>query len=767
MALSGSCSTGTWSGDTYSGKLVFNWSATQDQSKNTSTISWNIKASVSGGSGGGWITYSELSVKINGTSVFYRDASNHTNCSNGTQLASGSKTLTHNADGTCSFSVEIGAGIYSWAINKTGSGSFTLNQHTVYALSVSAGTGSTITVNRTSSGYAGTGALSNGAKLYKGDKLTISFAASSGYGLSTHTVNGSAFTSGGSHTVSANVTVASTALAAYTLSISAGTGSSITVNRTSSGVGSTGNLSNGATVYKNDTLKITFTASTNYAISTHTVNGSTFTSGNTHTVSGNVSVVSTAQVLASSVGATNANIGSVSTITVTRYNTSYYHSLQYSFGSLSGYIKADGSVSASEAKFQQTSVSFTVPTTFYAQIPSAKTGTCTITCRTYSTSSSSTVLGSATTCTFTATAAQSTCAPTVTGTVTDTNAITVALTGDNTKLIRYKSNVECTITATAKNSATISSRKINNVTPTLSNSVYKTTSNGVSSNSFKFSATDSRGYTTTVTSTPSMISYVVLTCNPVVTRSNPTSNVLNVTLGGDYYRGSFGAVTNTLKLWYRYKDTTTSGTSWSSWIQISSNITYGSNSYASSFTITLSDALSYQKSYSIQFCAEDGHCTVNGEAKYLTDTRKTVSIPKGVPVYDWGNNDFQINVDTGVNGNMNLTGNMDLNGDVHALGDVEADGDFLLNGSSIVVKQKTISLTSVAVTTQSQNGAYYTGTGYKPSDYSISGTIIGLMLCGWGGATAAIVPYYQSNRIMFMSDVSQTVSTISVLVTYI
>ncbi len=81
----------------------------------------------------------------------------------------------------------------------------------------------------------------------------------------------------------------------YSLSTSAGTGSTIAVNRTSSPRGgSTGNISHGAAIYYGDVLKITFTPGANYSITTHTVNGSTFTSGGSYTVTGNVSVVATA-----------------------------------------------------------------------------------------------------------------------------------------------------------------------------------------------------------------------------------------------------------------------------------------------------------------------------------------------------------------------------------------------------------------------------------------------------------------------------------------
>ena len=67
MALSGSLYSGTWTGDTYWGRLYFYWSASQNVNNNTSTISWSISANVGKNSGGnsGWITFSELSVKIN------------------------------------------------------------------------------------------------------------------------------------------------------------------------------------------------------------------------------------------------------------------------------------------------------------------------------------------------------------------------------------------------------------------------------------------------------------------------------------------------------------------------------------------------------------------------------------------------------------------------------------------------------------------------------------------------------------------------------
>lgn len=119
MALSGSVTTTS----SYSRSVTLNWTATQSVANNTSTISWEL---VGSGSASGWVVVSELKVTIDGSQAYYRSSSNHTNCYNGTSLASGTKTITHASDGTKSFTIKVEAGIYNWAINCSGSKNFTL-----------------------------------------------------------------------------------------------------------------------------------------------------------------------------------------------------------------------------------------------------------------------------------------------------------------------------------------------------------------------------------------------------------------------------------------------------------------------------------------------------------------------------------------------------------------------------------------------------------------------------------------------------------------
>ena len=155
MALSGKVETATYKPDGSSNtwKVVLNWTATQDVVNNKSTISWNIKVSTT--SSTGYVVVSEIRAKINGTEVYYRNHDNHTNGYNGTQIASGTITVNHNSDGTKTVPMSIEAGIYQWAINKSGSDTFTLTQidraAPTITITTSGITASSVTVNASAS----------------------------------------------------------------------------------------------------------------------------------------------------------------------------------------------------------------------------------------------------------------------------------------------------------------------------------------------------------------------------------------------------------------------------------------------------------------------------------------------------------------------------------------------------------------------------------------------------------------------------------------
>lgn len=121
MANSGSVST-----NGYQGRYVtFSWSLTSQSIKaNTSTISWRLEGD--GNAQSSRYKAGNFKVTIDGTTVYSTSQDDRIWLYDGTLVASGNYTFNHNAQGQKSFSVSIQAGIYTYAVNCTGSGSFTL-----------------------------------------------------------------------------------------------------------------------------------------------------------------------------------------------------------------------------------------------------------------------------------------------------------------------------------------------------------------------------------------------------------------------------------------------------------------------------------------------------------------------------------------------------------------------------------------------------------------------------------------------------------------
>lgn len=396
---------------------------------------------------------------------------------------------------------------------------------------------------------------------------------------------------------------------------------SVTVNGTKYSGTNTVGIANNATktlASGSTTIKHNSDGTKTFSYSFSQEFGITFSGSSIGTKSGSGSGTLDAIPRASTVSATAANIGSNTTITISRATSSFTHTLTYSFSGLTGTIAT---------KTTSTSVSWTVPTSFYAKIPNAKSGTCTITCETFN---GSTSMGTKT-CTFTATAAESACKPTLSPVATDKGSVSTVLTGDASgKLIKGYNSMSVSTGAAARNSATLKSYKI-----TCGGKSITTTSgtlNSVESNTFTFSATDSRGYTTTQTLTKTMINYVKLTCNLSANAPTATGD-MSFAIKGNYFNGSFGAIDNLLTVQYRYKANDGAYTAW-----IDTTATKSGNTYSSSVKLT---GLDYQSSYTIQARALDAIYNGETEDGILSAEKKV----KTTPIFDWGEDDFKFNVD--------------------------------------------------------------------------------------------------------------------------
>ena len=174
MALSGSISTNGASGEGEGRYYTLSWTATQSIANNTSTISWTLSTA---GGYSSWITERTVYVDIDGERVFSK--TNAVDRYRGT-IATGTKTISHNSDGTRSFSVSLAAAIYYSSIGCTGSETFTLDTIArASTLSVSdgtLGTKTTLTADRKSSSFTHTLTWECGS--YSGTLATKSSATS-------------------------------------------------------------------------------------------------------------------------------------------------------------------------------------------------------------------------------------------------------------------------------------------------------------------------------------------------------------------------------------------------------------------------------------------------------------------------------------------------------------------------------------------------------------------------------------------------------------
>ena len=319
------------------------------------------------------------------------------------------------------------------------------------------------------------------------------------------------------------------------------------------------------------------------------INASTYITSN-YSPSGSTTCNMSTIARKSSISATNAEIEGTSVITINKQASSFTHTIQYSFAGLTGTIAT---------KTTASSVNFTIPTSFYAKIPNSKSGTCTITCTTYS---GNTNLGSYPT-TIEVNCNETKCKPTVNATIKDINSVTTDLTDDDNKLVRYKSTARVTVNATPKNSASITNKKVEGTTV----SSYLDIPN-VSKNSFSISATDSRqpnGFTTTITKTATMINYVQLTCSARVEREDQTSSIVNLFYSGNYFNGSFGATDNALTMSWKYREK--GAGEWTAGGTLSPTIS--GNTYSGS--IQCGTSFDYQKNYEFMVEFSDKIDTLN------------------------------------------------------------------------------------------------------------------------------------------------------------
>lgn len=266
--------------------------------------------------------------------------------------------------------------------------------------------------------------------------------------------------------------------------------------------------------------------------------------------------------------------------------------------------------------------------------------------------------------------------PIITAEVVDTNETTIALTGDSTKLIKFRSDAHATMSVEGQKGAAIDESLY--IIRNGINSAYSTSCifEGVEDNEFRFSAEDSRGNIGSEVLTVPMVDYIELTCNIADNRPDALGN-MNVVCSGDYFNNTFGKVSNTLTVQYRYGITGGTPCDWKSM-----TVTITGDSYTAYADFDIPDFVQTQ-SYSFETRAIDK----------LTTIKSGESAVRSLPLYHWGENDFVFEVPVAFNagvvgatsatsaeddtyeGSKTITGNLRLKGTGNY-------GNYLLFGDS-------------------------------------------------------------------------------------
>ena len=247
---------------------------------------------------------------------------------------------------------------------------------------------------------------------------------------------------------------------------------------------------------------------------------------------------------ASEITATNADIGSSSIIVINKKNDSFTTTLKYKFASQTAYTTIVDKTSEKTYGWQ-------IPTSFYALIPNSRYGSCSIQATTYNGNEQ---VGDAKYVDINIFANETLCRPIISGTsIIDTNEKSVALTGNNTKFIKYVSTPKLTWNASAKNSATLKSQTINNVNAT---SPYQ--SNWAES--FKLNVVDTREYSNTYNFIfPSVVNYFYPQITASGKRKTSTSSNIILNVSGKFFNGYFSDTNkNTATFECKYKRKTDS-----------------------------------------------------------------------------------------------------------------------------------------------------------------------------------------------------------------
>ncbi len=247
----------------------------------------------------------------------------------------------------------------------------------------------------------------------------------------------------------------------------------------------------------------------------------------------------------------------------------------------------------------------------------------------------------------------------------DTNATTIALTGNNQIIINSYSNVKATIStankATAKNSATMKSYKLTCGTKNISKDYSGSADvelliNKVDSSTITVYATDSRGNSTQKSKTATYKNYsdLAITKLTATRQQNGVGSAVLLKFEGTYWNNSFGAVTNAIsRCIYQYKLASSN-----TWITGATQLSYSASDGKFSGSVLINgdlgaDGFNISNAYNIRLQMADK----------LVTKAVDITLPSGAPGLAIAKEGLAIKQKY----NKDLGGALQVNGKIYAL----------------------------------------------------------------------------------------------------
>ena len=342
-----------------------------------------------------------------------------------------------------------------------------------------------------------------------------------------------------------------------------------------------------------------------------------------------------------SITVSGGHIGEVEKITINRLTTAFTYNLRYSLKDDSG-TEQTGTIATG---INQDSYDWTIPTTFYQYWTTGSVRYCTVYCDTYN---GGNLVG--TSSTNIQISVNTNTKPDITNyNFIDMNSKTVALTKKNGKMVQGYSVGHLSFTATLNYYS-----KVDRVVDEDGNPVdYEIVSNteqkqviSIEKDYTDFSVIhtiwvwDGRGAAGRIglrtknmaTFPPAVktivyerVDYIPLTLSMTAKRPSATTGEIEVTFSGNYFNASFGAVTNTLELSWKYRqkgvETWTDGGTFTK----DTDYEITGNTFNSKGAISLGNIFDYRNIYEIAIYYKDK----------LVNTYTSKTVTRGLPIFWW------------------------------------------------------------------------------------------------------------------------------------